>query len=170
MSDFAESSPVTQPAEYGPMNDKVYGAYQDQRNKLFEVEQEYARRFDKYLITLSGGALGVSLTFIRDIVPSDEARWLWMLFVAWSLLLVTIVLVLVMIRYAQDGHEEYRTILDEECEKGGQRFWRRVLERQGRSRTPVIIGRLNKVSLVTFGVAVVLLFVFTLFNLAVEVV
>jgi hypothetical protein len=170
-SEPAEGVPMQRQAEKqeaascGAMPDSVYSVYQHERNELLKAEQEYARNFDKYLLTLSSGALAISLTFLQGIIPSGRAHALWSLVGAWGLLTVTVVLVLQMMRRAQDGHEEFRAILDEECAKGGQRFWQRVRERQHKSRAPRVIERLNRWSLITFCAALVLLFIFTGFNL-----
>lgn len=40
--------------------------------------------FDKSVFLLSGGALGVSLTFISSVVSLDQAGWKWFLFIAWA--------------------------------------------------------------------------------------
>ena len=59
---------------YGAMEDRVYDGYQDQRNRLLDGEQELGRSFDKYLLTLGGGALGLSLTFPDDLVTPGEVQ------------------------------------------------------------------------------------------------
>lgn len=166
MSDAGEPFVDAQGPEFGAMEDRVYDAYQDQRNKLLEAEQDYGRSYDKYMLTLSGGALGLSLTFIKGVAPSGDLRCVWLVVVAWALLVVTVAIVLVMMRLTQDGHEEYRAILDEECARGGERFWQRVRERQSECRKPTIVGCLSKGSLLSFCVGVVLLFLFTFVNLS----
>ncbi len=148
------------------MEDRVYEACQAQRMVLLEAEQEYGRNSDKYLLALSSGALGLSLTFIREIVPSGDPKVLWLLGTAWALLVLSIGLILVMMRITQDGHEQFRVILDEECAKGGDRFWHRVRDRQQKTWWPNAVGRLNWISLASFCVAIVMLFVFTLVNLS----
>jgi len=153
---------------YGAMVDKTYAEYREERGKLLDVEQEQGRTYDKYLLTLSGGALGLSLTFIREIVPVGRAQWVWLILLAWLGLLATVLMVLRMMRLSQDGHETFRNILDEEAEKGGREYWKRVRERQDKCEHPRKIDRLNRASLWSFGAALVLLFAFTVINLSVS--
>jgi len=50
------------------MNDQT----DDYRNTLIRAEQAVGSGFDKTLITLSGGALGLTITFIKDIVGEKD--------------------------------------------------------------------------------------------------
>ena len=43
------------------------------RKSLIEIEQRIGAGYDKTLITLSGGALGLTVTFIKDIVTPASA-------------------------------------------------------------------------------------------------
>ncbi len=42
--------------------------------------------FDKTLLAISGGSLGLSLTFVEKIVPMDRATDVWMLVASWLFL------------------------------------------------------------------------------------
>ncbi len=44
------------------------------RNELYEDYKYSVESFDKQALLISGGALGLSLSFIKDIVPLDEAE------------------------------------------------------------------------------------------------
>jgi hypothetical protein len=50
--------------------------------------------FDRAILTLSAGALGLSLVFIKDVVPLPAAIGLWLLFWSWGLLGAAILLTL----------------------------------------------------------------------------
>ncbi len=45
---------------------------QQYRQQLIEIEQKIHEGYDKTLISLSGGALGISFAFIKNIVGDDE--------------------------------------------------------------------------------------------------
>ena len=49
--------------------DKVYDVYLGERTKLIQSLAEETHKFDRAILTLSGGAFGFSLAFIKDIVP-----------------------------------------------------------------------------------------------------
>jgi len=58
------------------------------REHLIKAEQESLRDYDKTLLSLSGGALGISFAFIRDIVgdgPIEHPRLLLAAWIAWGL-------------------------------------------------------------------------------------
>lgn len=54
------------------------------RQHVVKAEQQSIEAYDKGLLTLSGGALGVSFAFIRDIIGSDAMEYKELLVVAWS--------------------------------------------------------------------------------------
>lgn len=47
---------------------------------LFEDLKYSISKFDNQALVISGGALGFSLTFIKDIVPFSEAIYVWLLY------------------------------------------------------------------------------------------
>jgi hypothetical protein len=150
----------------GAMPDRLYAAYHDERNRLLEGEQDFGRSFDKYLLTLSGGALGLSLTLLGNLHGSDGITLRWALIVSWTLLVATIIQVGAMMRLSQVAHEKYRHILDTECAKGGNGFWSRVRAGQSACSEPRWVGWLNWISLTTFSTGVALLLVFSLANVS----
>jgi len=62
------------------MNDQT----DEYRKTLIEMEQKVGEGFDKTLIALSGGALGVTITFIKDIVGESEIQSRELALYAWS--------------------------------------------------------------------------------------
>ena len=64
------------------------------RRMLIDLEQKSIESFDKTVLTLSGGALGLSMTFLKNIVgPANEAQILW-LTIAWGCWAFSLVLTL----------------------------------------------------------------------------
>jgi hypothetical protein len=56
-------------------------------SKLQELEQKMQSEYDKAVITLSGGALGLSFVFLRDVVKTSPVRyadWLLWSWIAWG--------------------------------------------------------------------------------------
>jgi hypothetical protein len=65
--------------------DEVDPAY---RQWLVAAEQKAQEDFDKTVLALSGGALGISFVFVKDIVgsnPIHHTNWLVLAWVAWAL-------------------------------------------------------------------------------------
>lgn len=65
------------------------------RNWLVAADQKASEAYDKAIMTLSGGALGLSLTFMKDIVQSPGAESLWRLGTSWGCLTTSLALVLI---------------------------------------------------------------------------
>jgi len=63
-------------------------ALREYRAFLISAEQKSQEDYDKTIITLSGGALGVSFAFVKDIVGSQSLTqpvWLCVAWIAWAL-------------------------------------------------------------------------------------
>lgn len=83
------------------MNDKADGETEGEqrhrlheaaRSELLERQRSNSESYDKAILTLSSGALGVSLTFIKDLLPaSSEPVWTGLLYWSWTLLTAAII-------------------------------------------------------------------------------
>ena len=49
--------------------------HDEYRRKVWEDSNSGSENFDKYLLTFSSGALALSLTFLKDVVPLKDALW-----------------------------------------------------------------------------------------------
>lgn len=65
------------------------------RNWLVAAGHKSSEAYDKALMTLAGGALGLSLTFIKDIVKSTQPTSLWTLMTAWGCLTLSLATILI---------------------------------------------------------------------------
>jgi hypothetical protein len=66
-------------------------ATEDYRKTLIEAQAAASAAFDKAIMTLSGGALAISLTFIHDVAPHPKRQRLMLTswsFLAFSLLII----------------------------------------------------------------------------------
>ncbi len=53
------------------------------REFLLAATQKAQEEFDKSVLWLSSGALGVSFTFLKDLIYANQIESLWLLLVAW---------------------------------------------------------------------------------------
>jgi hypothetical protein len=89
MCDFRSSEQNNAPSIPGTNDPENYE--QKRRKELYDSLAAQARTdqqassdaFDKSLLTFSSGALGLSLAFIKDVVPLDKAGWLPWLYLSW---------------------------------------------------------------------------------------
>jgi hypothetical protein len=67
---------------------------------------------DKNLLALSSGALGVSLAFIKDIVPLDHVRCVALLLLSWFAFSASIISTLLSFKFSIAAHKKQRDALD----------------------------------------------------------
>jgi hypothetical protein len=64
----------------------------EERKRLTALHEKATDSFDRAVMTLSGGALGISLAFIHDVAP--HPRHVWVLGIGWILFAVSLLLIL----------------------------------------------------------------------------
>src|SRR5260370_16930683 len=72
--------------------------YKVYRGELNSARQSNIDELDKAILTLSSGGLGLSLAFLKDIVPLTQTSLLPLLYFSWGLFIVAIVFTLVSFR------------------------------------------------------------------------
>jgi hypothetical protein len=82
------------------------------RDGYDKAELEVSGRYDQWILTLSGGALAVSITFIEKIAPAPDVHTLHWLKWSWVLLVVSLLVVLVSLLTSQSAIREQRRELD----------------------------------------------------------
>lgn len=91
---------------------------EEQRRRLYETQclkyqdgaHDSVREFDKAILTLSSGLLGLSLAFIKDVVPLDRAIDLLLLFSSWTLFGSSILFTLVSFISSQKAFQRSQVI------------------------------------------------------------
>jgi hypothetical protein len=84
--------------------------YNDHRKQAWEDIQKSTDSFDQSLITMSSGVLGLSLAFVKDIVPLTKAVWLHVLYTSWVSFVLCVMITVVSFRVsvaAQNKNLEY---------------------------------------------------------------
>ena len=64
------------------------------RKDLLATEQKSQAEYDRLVVALSGGALGVSFAFVERFIGDDPPRVLWTLMVAWIVWVCSLAFVL----------------------------------------------------------------------------
>lgn len=141
-------------------------AYRDERNKLIDGEHDYAKSYDKYLLSLSGGALALSITFIRHIIGDDPVQCSPLIVIAWISFALSVATALVGIHQSAPLFRAFRDILDRNAEHAGEKFaWTKVREEQTTCRRLVLMDCLNWASLAMFLSGLIFLMSFAALNL-----
>lgn len=133
--------------------------YLDERKLLVDAERESARSFDKAMLTLSSGALALSITFIRQIapVPRSEAY----LYFAWGGFILALLCTLVSLLSSQSTLRKQREILD--SKNRGQ-----PTASEQKNVMSGVTNFLNWFSILSFIVGVLWLTAFAVKNLSIQ--
>ena len=86
--------------------------YLSTRKSYDEAELEVSGRYDKWILTLSGGALGLSITFIEKIAKSPTPDTLVWLKISWVCLVLSLLTGLLSLVTSQSAIRENRNELD----------------------------------------------------------
>jgi hypothetical protein len=111
-----------------------YQVYIDERKSLVEGEKSTGDNFDKNILTLAAGALGISLVFIEKIAPDPNPKTLVYLYIAWASLVLSLLAVLSSLLTGQYAYRRARDILEDEFfpeEKGNHKKgnqWARITQ------------------------------------------
>jgi hypothetical protein len=86
--------------------------HDEHRRKVWEDLKSGSENFDKYMVTLSSGALGVSLSFVKDVVPLKEAVCVSLLIASRVSFVICILITLISFRLSIHALEEMLPCLD----------------------------------------------------------
>ncbi|MCH8060330.1 MAG: hypothetical protein IIA11_07725 [Proteobacteria bacterium] len=124
------------------------------RQHLIETYEELSLAYARTLVTLAGGALGLSLTFAKEIIGSSGGECRWILVTAWGLWTVALTSVLIgfycgreAARYAREQYDDGKLTGENKETPGGK--WTGVTHKAG------LIGLVTFV----FGVAAFVIYV-----------
>lgn len=94
-------------------NDLEYEVYLESRKSYVESKGKSSEMFDKSILTLAAGALGLSITFINQIVETIKPGTLFWLGIAWVGLCLSILSTLISFRTSVESFEKQIKILDD---------------------------------------------------------
>lgn len=134
----------------------------DFRKILLDRELRIGEGFDKTLITLSGGALGLTVTFVKDVVGPGQivcASWLLAAWVLWSVSLTSILAAYYFGQLAyRRAIEQFDARLQSDSDETVDK------EKFGGVYTDVV-NALNKIGATAFVLGLAAIIVFTFMNL-----
>lgn len=142
------------------------------RDDAFETLNQDQSECDKQLLALSAGFLGVSLAFVKDVVPLKDAVHLWAFYWALGLLFGCVCFVLGTFQYGIHAHlslADYWKRMGEWCDEvddAKREETRSILEERHSilERKHEVIKWLNRIAGVLFGTGVLFLVVFVITN------
>lgn len=142
-------------AEENKTNKELSAQERDYRNQLLEWEQKIGDSYDKTLITLSGGALGLTITFIKNIIEENAIVCINLLLFSWGAWIVSLTSLLMALYFAQFAYRRTITQLDEKT----------IYEQTPGGKFTNIVSFCNAVGGIGFIVGVVAIVMFVSTNL-----
>lgn len=136
-------------------DDKDIAAY---RNMLIEIEQRVAEQFDKTILTIAGGALAISLAFIKDVVGEGTIQKGWLLVTSWASLTACLIFILISFYFGLLAYRKAQDQVDDNTIKN---------ETPGGYYSKILIT-CNALGIVLLCVGLITLFTFAYNNLSKE--
>ena len=93
--------------------DDAYQRYLDERKTYIEAKTGVSSSFDRAILSLSGGALALSIVFVKQIAPDPRSTSIPWLMGAWSTFAFAIVLMLSSLFASQLAIQREIDLLDE---------------------------------------------------------
>jgi hypothetical protein len=102
--------------------------HDEYRKKVWEDSTSQSESFDRYLLTLSGGALALSITFLKEVVPLQNAVCIPLLIVSWVWFILCILITLISFRISIQALEKMVPFLNEFYLEGNAEAFNKHLE------------------------------------------
>jgi hypothetical protein len=96
-------------------NRDVSDAWAKHREWLLSTQLAATQDFDKTLVTLAGGALGISIAFINKVAPHPQHKWV--LGMSWGLLALSLLLILSSFMASERAHIQMIQRIDEDVDE-----------------------------------------------------
>lgn len=137
--------------------DEEYQIYLDERKILVQAKKESSHFLDKAILTLSSGFLGLSITFINNIVPSPSEGSIIYLVISWATFLLSIIFTLTSFITSQKACDIQINIIENQLANPENAH----LNNKYTIATDVI----NYISISFFIIGIIFLIIFTSVNL-----
>lgn len=145
-------------------------AHVARRNSLNDFAFKTSERYDQWVLTLSGGALAISLTFLEKIAPHPSVATLPLLGLSWLAYILAVLSGFSAIYFSREALYRQLEIDDETYEQ----FRRTTSERkpegdlllEGDNRHLITLRRLNRMSITCLTLGTFLMCGFALGNVA----
>ncbi len=136
-----------------------YDTYLSFRQNLDAAELEVSGRYDKWILTLSGGALGLSITFLEKIATAPPKWSFWILGAAWIFYVISLMSALLSFLTSQSAIRDIRNQIDSNWDEQKKRSVNQ------KKIFKTLTNVLNWGSMALFVFGTVLLCVFSLINI-----
>lgn len=138
-------------------NKQKYDIYFDERRALTNAINNTDQQFDKAILTLSAGALALSLTFVEKISPTPFPYTKWLLILSWCIFTISMVTTLISFITSKLACERQIEIIED--------IYKNKPDIDINNKYTLITKYLNYASLTLFMIGVILLVLFSSINI-----
>jgi uncharacterized membrane protein len=140
--------------------DEIDSAY---RQRLVEVGHASQMSYDKALLTLSAGAMGLSLNFVKELLNGKPHQLLCVLMISWVCWIVSIASVVLSFYLSVKAHDTAIGRLDEEIRRHREKL--PPLPEESKNMADLLTRAMNIISGVFFFVGLIFVIIFVFNNL-----
>jgi hypothetical protein len=159
----AQATPITS----GPS--PRFQEYKDQLTKYSDQSITVQRDHDKWLLTIAGGAIALSIPFAKGLAETGVAEYPYVLVAGWAGFGVAILFTLLNLHLGVQAFQRFEGAMHTACDEHGveaKEFWPRVKELQSEVWQANWDVRLRLLSLAGLVAGVVFLLVFVFLNVS----
>lgn len=142
------------------MDDAELKTLYEYRGQLIEIGLQQLGLFDKSLLALSTGSIGISILFLGSVTNSIDMRSLYILAISWFLLLATILLNLMSYYLSWSNNLKRVSLVDEAIKSGNSDPLYAIKDGE-------LVKWVAIISIVTFAVGLIFLAIFALNSIGV---
>lgn len=147
----------------GDLLNKRHEDYLAERQSLIQAEHQSAHNYDKYLVTLSSGALAISLTFVIYVAPADP-QCAWAICTGWGAFALSLTCILAALQMSQWAFSRQRDIFDRRYHQGLAKGKEQEASGDDGNVMAKLVVRLTLLSGIAFVAGVILLSTFCIAN------
>jgi len=125
------------------------------REGLIETQQKLNESYDKLLITLSGGSLALSITFLKDVIGLNDISHTYLLLIAWGLFVLSITSILGEILFGIKAYKKAIKQIDNDT----------IYEEKVGGKSSSLSSLLHYVAAISLVLGLIFISVFTFFNI-----
>lgn len=141
--------------------DRLYDVYREERQALIKAGKDSIYQFDKTILTLSAGALGISIAFIDKIAPNPKPWSLWLLYICWIVICISMVSTLISFITSSKAHSRQIEILE-------QVYFDKGNIEKIQNKPDVWTSRFNISSIICFVFGIAMLIAFSISNISIK--
>lgn len=140
-------------------DDEAKDLYAKTRDDLLKRQLSNSENYDKAILSLSTAFLGLSLAFLKDIVPVEQSKFLMFLYCSWGALVFSVVCTISSFLVSQKA-------IDVQLKIAADYYLHKIEPESEKTIYAINVERLNALSGILFTLGLVLSIAFVIINVS----